>query len=104
MNNARDAGARNIKVTIASGATAPETSSVTIRVADDGQGIATDVLPRLFQQFVTTKPFGKGTGLGLRTCARIVREMGGTIVAENNREGGAAFTLTLPAMSACPEA
>ena len=104
LNNARDAGARNIKVTIASGATAPETSSVTIRVADDGQGIATDVLPPLFQQFVTTKPFGKGTGLGLRTCARIVREMGGTIVAENNREGGAAFTLTLPAMSACPEA
>jgi two-component system C4-dicarboxylate transport sensor histidine kinase DctB len=55
------------------------------------------VLPRLFDTLVTTKARGKGTGLGLRICRRIVEEIGGKISAGNRAEGGARFEILLPA-------
>jgi len=70
---------------------------VRIVIEDSGPGIADDVLPRLFDTFVTTKARGKGTGLGLRICRRIVEEMGGSISATNRAEGGARFEILLPA-------
>jgi C4-dicarboxylate-specific signal transduction histidine kinase len=45
---------------------------------------------------VTTKPRGKGTGLGLRIGKRIVEEMGGTISAGNRARGGARFEVLVP--------
>jgi nitrogen-specific signal transduction histidine kinase len=66
-------------------------------VEDSGSGIAPDVLSRLFVGFVTTKARGKGTGLGLRICRRIVEEMDGSISASNRAEGGACFEILLPA-------
>lgn len=70
---------------------------VRIAVEDSGPGIALDILPRLFVAFVTTKARGKSTGLGLRTCRRIVEEMDGSISASNRAEGGACFEILLPA-------
>ena len=64
---------------------------------DSGHGIAPDLLPQLFVSFVTTKPRGTGTGLGLRICRRIIEEMGGSIAAANRAEGGACFEILLPA-------
>ena len=58
---------------------------------------APDLLPRLFESLVTTKPRGKGTGLGLRICPRMVEDMGGTISAMNRTEGGACFEILRPA-------
>ena len=55
------------------------------------------MLSRLFVAFVTTKARGKGTGLGLRICRRIVEEMDGEITASNRAEGGACFEILLPA-------
>jgi C4-dicarboxylate-specific signal transduction histidine kinase len=69
---------------------------VQIVVADTGPGIPAHVLPHLFTSFVTTKPRGKGTGLGLRICRRIVEEMRGNILAVNRLQGGARFEITLP--------
>ncbi len=69
-------------------------------VEDDGPGIPDDVLPRVFEPFFTTKPTGKGTGLGLSVSYQIIRQMGGTIMAENRAEGGARFTITLDAAPA----
>lgn len=66
-------------------------------VEDNGPGIAEAVLERLFMPFVTTKARGKGTGLGLPLCQRIVEEMGGSIGAANRAEGGARFEILLPA-------
>ena len=70
---------------------------VVVEVADSGAGIPDHVLPHLFEAFFTTKPSGKGTGLGLSISAEIVREMNGTLAAENRPEGGALFRMTFPA-------
>jgi signal transduction histidine kinase len=69
-----------------------------LSVADTGTGIAPAMLERLFRPFASTKP--TGTGLGLSICKRIVEEHGGTICGANRTEGGACFTLTLPAEKA----
>ena len=66
-----------------------------LAVSDDGPGLAPEVLAHLFEPFTTTKPPGKGTGLGLAVCHALVEGMGGRITAENRREGGARFEVRL---------
>ncbi len=65
-----------------------------IEVRDRGSGIAPDMLARLFEPFVTTKP--DGLGLGLAICRSIVMAHGGRISALNNSERGATFVVSLP--------
>ncbi len=67
-----------------------------LRVEDRGPGISPEVLPRLFEPFVTTRAAGQGTGLGLAVSQHLAQGMGGSLRAENAPEGGARFTLTLP--------
>jgi len=74
-----------------------EGGQAVVEIRDSGPGIATDVLPRIFDPFFTTKPVGKGTGLGLSISDRIVSEQGGALSAANHKDGGAVFTLRLPA-------
>jgi signal transduction histidine kinase len=69
---------------------------VELSVCDEGHGIAGELMPRLFEPFVTTKPAGRGTGLGLPICHDIMISHGGEIRAENRPGGGACFTLILP--------
>jgi C4-dicarboxylate-specific signal transduction histidine kinase len=68
---------------------------VSIAVRDSGTGIAADVLPQLFEPFVTTKEPGAGLGLGLAISSGIIGEFGGSLVAANRPEGGAEFTIDL---------
>jgi signal transduction histidine kinase len=68
--------------------------SCRVVISDSGPGIPADVLPRLFDPFVTTKK--DGTGLGLAISRRIIDEHAGTIEAENCAGGGARFTVRLP--------
>jgi PAS domain S-box-containing protein len=75
---------------------------VVVEVRDTGRGIAPELLPRLFDPFVTTKPVGSGTGLGLYICRNVVTALGGTIEAENAPEGGALFRVSLPAAGVPP--
>ena len=95
INNARDAGASAIEVS-AGPITREGRDFLCIAVEDTGPGIAPEVLPHLFESLVTTRPRGKGRGLGLRICRRIVEEMGGTISAANRADGGARFEILLP--------
>jgi two-component system, NtrC family, sensor kinase len=79
----------------------PESESgdvIEVSVTDNGPGFPAELLPQIFEPFVTTKEPGKGTGLGLAVCARIIEVMGGTIEAENAVGGGAVFRVVLPAI------
>ncbi|HYG66121.1 MAG TPA: ATP-binding protein, partial [Anaeromyxobacteraceae bacterium] len=68
-----------------------------LSVTDTGRGLAPAVRERLFEPFLTTKP--KGTGLGLAISRAIARAHGGEIAVGAAPEGGARFTLSLPAAS-----
>lgn len=64
-------------------------------VEDNGTGLSAEMLPVIFEPFFTTKPPKEGTGLGLPISYGIIRDLGGTILAENT-ELGARFTIELP--------
>lgn len=68
---------------------------VRIQVEDHGPGIEPQHLERLFEPFFTTK--ADGNGLGLATSLRIIESFGGSLSAANRAEGGACFTIELPA-------
>lgn len=69
---------------------------VAVAVEDNGPGIPADVLPDIFEAFVTTRLDAKGTGLGLAVTEGIVTQHGGTISASNRAEGGASIEVRLP--------
>jgi signal transduction histidine kinase len=69
-------------------------SQVQADFEDTGIGIAAEVINRLFDPFVTTKP--DGLGMGLSICRSIIERHGGKIRATNNPDGGATFSITLP--------
>ena len=71
-------------------------SYLTTLFADNGPGIAPEVVGRIFEPFFTTKEVGKGTGLGLSISYGIVKDYGGDIVADAAPDGGARFTIRLP--------
>lgn len=106
--NARDAledgglVAPKIKVlveTIASGA--PELGGragdwIAIRVSDNGVGMDPTTTQRIYEPFFTTKPVGRGTGLGLATTQAIMRDHGGFITCQSAPGCGTTFTLHVP--------
>jgi len=67
-----------------------------ISVNDDGSGIPPDVLPDIFDAFVTARLDARGTGLGLTVAEGIVTQHGGAIAANNRPEGGASLEVWLP--------
>ncbi len=76
---------------------------VRVEVADTGPGIPAELLRRLFEPWVTTKPAGQGTGLGLAIVRDVVQAHGGTVTAANTTTG-ALFTVDLPASVVAVEA
>jgi len=70
--------------------------SVRIVVADNGPGIAPELIQQIFDPFVTSKPVGKGLGLGLSISYGIVQDFRGRIYAVNRAEGGAELVIELP--------
>jgi signal transduction histidine kinase len=75
-------------------------SWVSVTVEDDGPGIPPDVLPEIFDAFVSSRLDAKGTGLGLTIAEGIVHQHAGTISASNRPEGGACLEVTLPSSDA----
>ena len=70
---------------------------VTIVIADNAGGIPEQILPRIFESFVSSKAADTGTGLGLSIARRAIEGMRGRIQAENG-PSGAIFTISLPAI------
>jgi two-component system C4-dicarboxylate transport sensor histidine kinase DctB len=76
--------------------------TVRISIADNGPGVPPEVIDRIFDPFVTTKPVGKGLGLGLSITYGIVQDFRGRIHASNRPQGGAEIVIELPRVT--PEA
>jgi two-component system NtrC family sensor kinase len=73
-----------------------EEGTVRIVVRDDGSGIPPDLLPRLFEPFLTTKETGRGVGLGLAISRSILERHNGSIEVQSEVGRGTTFTVTLP--------
>jgi signal transduction histidine kinase len=69
---------------------------VSISVKDNANGIAKNILDKIFQPFFTTKPTGQGTGLGLSLSYDIVKAHGGEIKVSTVEKEGTVFTVLLP--------
>ncbi|MEM9771370.1 MAG: ATP-binding protein [Cyanobacteria bacterium P01_D01_bin.73] len=68
-----------------------------ITVTDTGMGIEAENVPKVFEMFYTTKPAGKGTGMGLAIAHQVITEKhGGTITCTSKLGSGTTFTITLP--------
>jgi signal transduction histidine kinase len=75
--------------------TARELDRLLVEIGDNGPGIPAEVRDRIFEPFFTTKGVGQGTGLGLETAARIVRDHSGEITVES-APGDTRFQIRLP--------
>jgi two-component system NtrC family sensor kinase len=73
-----------------------EPNQVCIVVRDDGSGIPAEILPRIFEPFLTTKETGRGVGLGLAISHSILERHRGTIEVQSEQGRGTTFTVTLP--------
>jgi PAS domain S-box-containing protein len=67
-----------------------------LAVEDNGPGVPAGMEERIFEAYVTTKPLGAGTGLGLAVCRSILTAHGGSIALERGTLGGARFVVRLP--------
>ncbi len=76
--------------------TSGDDHDVTVKIIDNGPGIPTDVLPRIWDPFFTTKDVGEGTGLGLSIVHELVERHGGTIDCQTKLGEGTTFTVRLP--------
>ena len=75
---------------------------VAIDVADDGRGFDAATAERVFEPFVSTKPFGEGTGLGLAQVHGFCRQAGGEVHLDSAPGRGTRITLLLPAAASAP--
>lgn len=89
LMNARDALSslppgrdRRVRLTVSG-----NTEEIELRVADTGGGIPAEIMPRIFQPFVTSKGPDRGTGLGLSICRGLMSTIGGSISVTNEAEG-----------------
>ena len=94
--NASKEGGRLKIAAHASEACEAKRPGVYIEITDNGAGIPAELLPKIFELFVTTKPSGKGTGLGLVVCQEIVKAHGGTIDIKSEVGTGTSVRIYLP--------
>lgn len=89
LTNASEAGAHHIDIRLGEDA-----ARAWLILSDDGQGIPEAIRARLFEPFVSGKPPGKGTGLGLHLCQTLLRSVGGDLSLEDTGPTGTRFRVT----------
>lgn len=90
------AGKRHRKIMVRAELLPGNQDMVAVHFADNGSGITEEVRKKIFNYGFTTKPPGKGSGLGLYMCKYIIELHGGTISVKSKVGEGTTFTLTLP--------
>ncbi|GIW47963.1 MAG: hypothetical protein KatS3mg078_1840 [Deltaproteobacteria bacterium] len=70
--------------------------TVVVRISDTGTGIPRQILPLVFEPFFSTKPAGKGTGLGLAVAKRVIHDHGGEINLDSEEGKGTSVFIKLP--------
>jgi PAS domain S-box-containing protein len=101
LSNALDAVAHDGKIAILS--RRARAGRIEVTVTDDGCGIPSQDMARIFQPFFSTKPAGKGTGLGLALASSIVEEHGGSIRLESAAGAGTTVHVELPIWRGRPD-
>lgn len=103
MTNAFDAMEENGTLTIASHRNGTETERmVSVEFTDTGCGIPAQHLQKIYDPFFTTKPLGRGTGLGLSVCYGIISELGGRIEVDSTEGVGTTFRVLIPPYQEAP--
>lgn len=82
----------------------PVTPVLVFTVSDDGPGIPPELVAKVFDPYVTTKPVGQGTGLGLSIVKRLVEQAGGAVHLHTESGRGTKFTIFLPGQQLSPPA
>jgi len=93
VRNAIDAAAQSVGAKAVEISLTDTDEALVLEVSDTGPGLGCQTIDQLREPFFSTKPSGKGMGLGLAISGQIVDEMGGTLSARNGPGGGACFTL-----------
>jgi len=96
------AGKRHRKIGVQAEIDPKDPGMVAIHFRDNGSGMTEEIMKRVFNYGFTTKPPGKGSGLGLYMCKYIIELHGGTITVTSKLGEGTTFTLTLPIYSETP--
>ncbi len=96
------AGKRHRKIGVQAEIDPKDPNMVAIHFRDNGSGMTEETAKKIFNYGFTTKPPGKGSGLGLYMCKYIIELHGGTIMVTSKLGEGTTFTLTLPIYSETP--
>jgi signal transduction histidine kinase len=99
--NALEATAGKGRIAVTAERTDDPERAIALSVADDGPGIDTSRLKRIFELFYTTKP--TGTGVGLAMAKRLIERQAGTIAVASTPGHGATFTIRLPIAVTAPD-
>lgn len=78
-------------------------TAVRITISDTGPGIPADMQDQIFARFFTTKQDGRGTGLGLPICRRIIEAHKGRLDLDSEENKGATFYVSIPILDAAPD-
>jgi len=91
MDHVTETGRRRIRI-----ATCTVSDAVEISISDNGRGMSPDVLAKAFDESFTTKPDGKGRGIGLFVCKTLVEDAGGRITLASTEDEGTTVKLCIP--------
>ena len=94
--NARDAMPNGGELSIR---TSTDARTINVEIYDTGSGVDESAANLLFDPFYTTKPTGKGTGLGLAVCYGIISAHDGSIKFESVPSGGTKFVVAVPVLN-----
>ncbi len=90
------AGRMNPRISIRAEVESQTPDLVAVHFTDNGEGMTDDTMKKIFHYGFTTKPPGRGSGMGLYMCKYIIELHGGSIKVESHQGQGTTFTLTLP--------